>query len=248
MIPLLIGGAALGAVYAGVQAFAPRSQLYGRTFIGTPGRGRKIALTFDDGPDERHTPELLNILTKHGVKASFFLLGAHVKGHPELAREIFAGGHTVGNHTYAHPNLLFCSAARVRREIAECEAALNDAGALNEHRLFRPPWGARLPQTLRTIRSAGMAPVLWSITCYDWWPTTPERITWHVMRQLRGGDVLLMHDGSFADANADRAATLKAVDSLVPRLRDQGFEFVTLGDWIQAPGVSGGTQSPPDTP
>jgi peptidoglycan/xylan/chitin deacetylase (PgdA/CDA1 family) len=235
MLPLVIGTAGLaGAVTAGYHAFAPRSHLYGKTFIGTPGVGRKLALTYDDGPNDPDTLTLLEVLAKHGVKATFFLIGKHVRQRPDIVQRIVVGGHAIGNHTYHHPNLIFASERTLRLELNECTMALADAGApasLHEgKRLFRPPFGARKPETLRVARELGFAPILWSVTCYDWKKTTADRVEAHARRQIKGGDVILMHDGGHKRIGTDRKHTVEATERILARYQAEGFEFVRVGE------------------
>src|SRR5438270_9961954 len=143
MIPQIIGGAALGAAgFAGYHSIAWRSQLYGRTFIGTPGKGKQLALTYDDGPNDPHTLHLLDVLAKHNVKATFFLIGRFVAQRPDIVQRIAEAGHVIGNHTYTHPSLGWASQAQLKDELQRCRQALTDA--IGEHsNLFRPPFGAR---------------------------------------------------------------------------------------------------------
>ena len=236
------------ATFSGVQAFAPRSQLYGKSFVGHRGGGKKLALTFDDGPNPAATPQLLEILARHNVRATFFLIGKFVQAEPALAREIVAAGHEIANHTHDHPFLILASEAEVKRQVSACESALDAAGAPNTSRLFRPPYGARRPLTLKAVRELGLMPVSWTITCYDWKPTSAEKVEFHAMRQIVGGDVILLHDGGHLELNADRMHTVNAVASMLPKLIDEGYEFVTIGDWLKASDVSDGSPSHPDTP
>src|SRR5260370_36210202 len=127
MLEVVVGGASAAAiVYAGYSAMAPASQLYGRTLVRSTNP-RQLALTFDDGPNDPHTLRLLEVLAKHDVRATFFLIGSDVKQRPELAREIVQAGHVVGNHTFTHPLLTFKSAAAIRLELSDCRYALGDA-------------------------------------------------------------------------------------------------------------------------
>src|SRR5712675_2943652 len=129
MLPLLTGTAAVGvAGFLGYHSLAPQSQFFGETFIGTPGRGRKLALTYDDGPNDPDTPLLLDVLDNHQVKATFFLIGKYVERRPDLVRSIKERGHEIGNHTYSHPNLSFVSQSREIEELSRCQSELLKAG------------------------------------------------------------------------------------------------------------------------
>src|SRR5271166_707739 len=163
----LAAGSVAALFSAGYQSMSPTGQWYGRTFTGLPPGSQKLALTYDDGPNDPHTLRLLEVLARHNVRATFFMVGRYVKQRPDLAREVVKAGHVVGNHTFTHPNLIFASAARTRRELQDCTQALTDA--VGEHsRLFRPPFGGRRPSTLRIARHLGLEPVMWNVTGYDW--------------------------------------------------------------------------------
>jgi peptidoglycan/xylan/chitin deacetylase (PgdA/CDA1 family) len=170
VFPELITGTVAAGAAAGVfasGAAAAESQLFGATFFGTPGKSRQLALTYDDGPNDPHTGKLLDVLDRHGVKATFFLIGRYVEQRPEIAREVARRGHVVGNHTFTHPNLIFTSKTALERELRQTEEAL--AQAVGEHsRLFRPPFGARRPATLRLTRARGLETIMWSVKCWDW--------------------------------------------------------------------------------
>jgi peptidoglycan-N-acetylglucosamine deacetylase len=232
MLPALIGlAAAAAASAAGYQSIAPTGQWCGRTFTGLPRGTKQIALTYDDGPNDPHTLKLLEVLAKHGVRATFFMIGRYVRQRPDIAREVARAGHAVGNHTLTHPLLIFASAAETRGQLLDCRAALLDA--IGEHsRLFRPPFGGRRPATLRIARALGLETVMWNVTGYDWNAPPAAVIEKKVARQMRGGDVILLHDGGHKAMGADRAQTVMATDSLVRRYKDQGYEFVTVEEMM----------------
>ena len=215
------------AVAAGYQSIAPTGQWYGRTFTGLPRSSRQIALTYDDGPNDPHTLRLLEVLARQDVQATFFLIGSHVQQHPEIAREIVQAGHAVGNHTFTHPLLTFKSESEIRQQLSECRAALQDA--IGEHsNLFRPPFGGRRPAVLRVARELGMQPVMWNVTGYDWNAPPADVIERKVAKQIRGGDVILLHDGGHKEMGADRSQTVMATDRLIVRYKSEGYEFVTI--------------------
>jgi peptidoglycan/xylan/chitin deacetylase (PgdA/CDA1 family) len=233
MLGLLTGAAALlgGAGAYSYGAIAPKSQLFGPSFA----RGsdpKLLALTYDDGPNDTSTLPLLEVLSKYGVRATFFLIGRHVRSRPAIARRIAEAGHAIGNHTYSHPNLVFTSLKKFRRELQICERVLTET--IGEHaRLFRPPFGAKRPSILRAAQNMGYKAIKWSVTCYDWKPTTADRIEQHAVRQIRGGDLILMHDGHHNEMGADRSHTVEATERLIRRYRDQGYKFVTIPEMMK---------------
>jgi peptidoglycan/xylan/chitin deacetylase (PgdA/CDA1 family) len=221
------GFAAAAAVAAGYQSMAPTGQWYGRAFTGLRRGSRQLALTFDDGPNDPHTLRLLEVLSRHNVKATFFLIGHYVKQRPDIARELVRAGHIVGNHTFNHPNLIFASARETTMQLRDCEQALTDA--VGEHsRLFRPPFGGRRPGTLKIARALSLEPVMWNVTGWDWKRKPAEYVEQKVSQQIRGGDVILLHDGSHVAFGADRSQSVVAADRLIARYKSEGYEFVTV--------------------
>src|SRR5215472_16166769 len=233
---LALTGLAAAAVasYAGYASMAPQSQLYGRTL--TRGRDpRRMALTFDDGPNDPHTLRLLDVLARRQAKATFFLIGKYVRRRPDIARAIKEAGHAVGNHTYNHPNLIFASPKRVRAELDDCRKALEDA--IGPHQpLFRPPFGGRLPHVLATCRSMGLTPVMWSVTAYDWSAKSPGTIVDHVTRQVNarnhGANIILLHDGGHLAFGADRSHTVEATRRLLEKYSAEGKNFVSIPELV----------------
>jgi peptidoglycan/xylan/chitin deacetylase (PgdA/CDA1 family) len=235
-------GAALGLV-AGGLAYAslwPTSQIFGHTLIAGSDVN-EVALTFDDGPNDAATPQLLEVLARHGVHATFFNMGNFARQRPELTRQVVAAGHIVGNHSMSHPKLSTEPAARVRQELADCNALLEDiTGAAVKY--FRPPFGARRPFVLRAARELGLTPVLWNVTGHDWDPIGVDGILANLNKgiarnQRRGrGSNLLLHDGGHRAMGVARLDTVNAVDRLLTeRLHasEQGaaMRFVTVDAW-----------------
>jgi|ERR1700728_247411 len=225
------------AAAASYQAMAPTAQWYGQTFTGLPRNSRQIALTYDDGPNDPHTLRLLESLAKHDVRATFFLIGRYVQQYPEIAHEIIQAGHIVGNHTFTHPLLIFKSEAEIRHELTQCHTALQDAVG-EPSNLFRPPFGGRRPAVLRIARELGLQPVMWNVTGYDWNAPPAAVIERKVSNQIRGGDVILLHDGGHKQAGADRSQTLIATDHLITRYKAAGYEFVTIPQMMAKLAVS----------
>ncbi len=127
-------GAAAGLAAAGAAGVAfyggqyPTAQIYGPTICRNPGAGRRICLTYDDGPNPVYTPKLMEILDRFGAKATFFSIGMWVEREPELLREVHAAGHAIGNHTFTHPTMPMLSSAEVKDEMRRCRAAVEAAG------------------------------------------------------------------------------------------------------------------------
>jgi peptidoglycan-N-acetylglucosamine deacetylase len=217
----------VAAVSAGYQSMAPTGQWYGQTFVRLARGMRRIALTYDDGPNDPHTLRLLEILAKNSVHATFFLIGRYVEQRPDLAREIVNAGHVVGNHSFTHPLLTFKSEAEIRLQLSQCKAALQDAIG-EPANLFRPPFGGRRPAVLRIARQLGLEPIMWSVTGYDWGAPPASAIERKVAKQIRGGDVILLHDGGHKQMGADRSQTVIATDHLITRYKSEEYEFVTI--------------------
>jgi peptidoglycan/xylan/chitin deacetylase (PgdA/CDA1 family) len=224
--------AAAAAAAAGYQSMAPWGQWYGRTFTGLKGQSKKIALTYDDGPNDPYTPQLMDVLAKHNVRATFFLIGRFVTRRPNIVRQLVSAGHVVGNHTYTHPPLIFETSVQVRIQLTSCRQVIEDAVGKHSS-LFRPPYGGRRPAVFRIARELGLEPVMWNTLGYDWLDTTPQRIEQNVAKSIRGGDVVLLHDGGHKHLGTDRSKTVAATDLLVSRYKAQGYEFVTVPEMMQ---------------
>jgi peptidoglycan-N-acetylglucosamine deacetylase len=230
---LISGLAAGGYAYA---ANWPTSQVFGSTLIAGSDP-TEVALTFDDGPNDPYTHRLLEILARHNVRATFFLIGRFVRMQPQIVREIRSASHVVGNHTMTHPVLLFKSPAAAREELASCNVALEDV--LGEAvRFFRPPHGARRPDVLRSARELGLTPVMWNAMGRDWIVPPPGQIVRRVQNGIRAnqrrrqGSNIVLHDGGQARMGIDRGPTLAATDSLLSIWAANGIRTVTVDQWM----------------
>ena len=234
---VLAGGVVAATGAAAYQSIAPTAQWFGQTFIGLAKSTKNLALTYDDGPNDPHTFRLLETLNKYEVHATFFLIGRYVRQRPDIAREILKAGHVVGNHTFTHPLLSLKSSTETRRELSDCRSALQDA--IGEHSsLFRPPFGGRRPVTLRVARELGLQPVMWNVTGYDWTAPPASVIERKVTKQVRGGDVILFHDGGHKVMGADRSQTVLATDHLIARYKSEGYDFATISEMLNQKAVS----------
>jgi len=233
----IVGGAAIAAVAVGGTlawaALSPESQLFGRTLIA-PARPDEIALTYDDGPNPAATPQLLEILAKHGVRATFFLIGGFARQCPSLVREVAAAGHLIGNHTMTHPWLAWQTERRIREELHDASSAIQDV--IGEPvRYFRAPHGARRPIVLKLVREMGMTPVQWNVICQDWKPLGADGIFARAVRgiehnQRRGlATNVVLHDGGHLGLGAKRMDTVHATEKLIERYASA--KFVTVDSW-----------------
>ena len=236
-----LGAAGAIGLAAGGFAYAsrwPGSQIFGRAIIA-PARPGEIALTFDDGPNPAWTPQLLDILARHRVRATFFLLGGFAEQQPVLTRYIADAGHLIGNHSWSHPNLSLTAAHRVREELTRTQQTLEQITG-KRVRYFRPPYGARRPLVLREARALDMTPVLWNAMTSDWELRSPDEIAGRLIgkvaaQQRRGRAAnIVLHDGSHHGLNADRAPSVSAADKLLTHF-GATHRFVAVDMWSDSP-------------
>jgi peptidoglycan-N-acetylglucosamine deacetylase len=239
MLAAIATSAAAAGLVAGGYAYAalwPASQIFGAT-LAAGSNPAEFALTYDDGPNDRSTPPLLDLLAEHNVRATFFLIGNFVQERPDLVRRIHAAGHRIGNHSTSHPWLPLLSPRRVRNELAFCNATIEDATGAAV-RFFRPPHGARRPDILRIARSLNLTPVLWNAMGYDWRTgRSAEQIAGSLARgiarnqQLGRGSNLLLHDGGHARMGADRSRSVEATRLILTRFAPGATRYVTVDAW-----------------
>jgi peptidoglycan/xylan/chitin deacetylase (PgdA/CDA1 family) len=225
---LSLFSAALAAV--GVLAYglgAPQATLLGPALVRVGG-GPQVALTFDDGPSVPYTGQVLDVLKREHVRATFFLCGENAVAHPELVRRILAEGHEIGNHTWSHPWLYLMSRERIADEIDRTQDALEKITG-RRPRLFRPPYGVRWFTLWPLLRERGLTMVMWSARGYDG-RYDADGIAKAALRELGPGGIILLHDGfeTHAPAEVDRAATVRALPAIIAGARAAGYEFVRL--------------------
>ncbi len=233
----LLGGAVAAGALAAVASFGmrPESQLFGSTLVAGDDPN-ELALTYDDGPNDRSTPELLEVLHRHNVRATFFLIGKFVRQCPGLVRDLHAAGHVVGNHTMTHPFLAGKSIRCIREELSRCNALLEDTlGAPVGY--FRAPFGARRPAVLRCARELGLKPVQWNVQGNDWEPIGAAAILRRVERGMRRarargrGSNILLHDGFDRWMSCDRSDSVRVTDLLLGKALGAGMRPVTVDAW-----------------
>jgi peptidoglycan/xylan/chitin deacetylase (PgdA/CDA1 family) len=185
-----------------------------------------VALTFDDGPHPEGTPAVLNALAGAGARATFFLVGEQVRRRPALAAEIRAAGHAIALHGDRHRLQLGLRAAEIASDLARGAAAIEAATGVTPG-LHRPPYGIYSGSGLKLARDAGLKPLLWSRWGKDWRRfTTPARIAARATRDVRPGDVILLHDADFYSARGSHRRTVEALASILAVLDRRGIATV----------------------
>jgi peptidoglycan/xylan/chitin deacetylase (PgdA/CDA1 family) len=200
-----------------IGTLVPRCALFGRMIKQLPQAGDQALLTIDDGPHPVHTPAILDILDRHGIKALFFLVGDRAAQHPQLVREIIARGHEIGNHTQTHPAGTFwmLRPARLWREIAGCQETLTALCPGPPPRFFRPPAGHHNLFTALIARSLGLRMMMWNARGFDGVLTDVPTITRRIALRLRPGAIVLIHEGTpVAVEVADAVTSLLAASGL----------------------------------
>ena len=210
----------------------PSSTFFRPVLVRGPQQGKRISLTFDDGPSEQFTAQVLDILREHRVPATFFVCGKNVEEHPDLLRRIVAEGHEVGNHSYSHPYFFFKSRRRMAEEIDRTQAIIERVLGFRPN-IFRPPYGARWFGLVPTLLERGMLLIQWSATGYDW-KKDAAAITQAALRELRPGAIILLHDGreTRPAAQIDRSPTTTALPSLIAGARREGYIFAPIKDFL----------------
>ncbi|KJF27443.1 hypothetical protein TZ02_07805 [Clostridium aceticum] len=192
----------------------------------------KIALTFDDGPNEKYTNQVLQVLKQHNVPATFFVLGSKVEKHPEILRRMVSEGHVVGNHTWIHPDLRRVTENRLATEMQTTEDIIYQTIGLRTA-LMRPPYGAVAPQVIEGLRDLDYKVINWSVDSVDWRDQNIDKILINTLPDVRQGGILLFHDAG-GDGES-RAATVAVLPELIHTLRAQGYEFVTVDKLLNLP-------------
>lgn len=184
-----------------------------------------VAITFDDGPDDTYTPKILDILAKHGVRATFFLIGQAAEKYPEVVARIVREGHAIGNHTYFHSNLSRMAPWQVLLDLRKAQDVF-DRLAGQVPTAVRPPYGALDPPAVEAIGREGFKVVLWTIDSLDWWGLSKEQIVQNVVPALKSGVIILHH--SSGGPQEDLTGTLEALPEIIQTLKDQGYRFLTI--------------------
>ena len=204
-----------------------------RVLCSVKTQEKKVALTFDDGPNPEYTPLLLTKLAEHRVPATFFLIGRNLKRHPEIGRRIVAEGHEIGNHTYHHRVLPLLRKERIREEVESTHKLMSNLLCV-EPVFLRPPNGLFTRRVLDTLESLGYRAVVGDVFPVDVALPSPETIIDRVLRRVQPGSIVILHDGYVGRFDRDKSRTVRAMDGLILRLCERGYTFVTLSHLVSA--------------
>jgi polysaccharide deacetylase family sporulation protein PdaB len=192
----------------------------------------KIALTFDDGPDHKYTPQILDILRKHHVKATFFLIGIRAQANPAMVKRIVKEGHAIGNHSYNHANPAKLTEAQFEKQIANTQVILSKLIGY-EPKLIRTPYGAIQENQLRWAAKNGFVVVNWDIDSLDWKELNSTQVLANVLGNIHRGSIILQH--SAGGVNQDLSGTVQALPIIIEKLKKQGFDLVTVPELLHLP-------------
>ena len=187
---------------------------------------KKIALTFDDGPHPSKTPKILDVLDKYGVKATFFVIGENAKLYPDVLRDVHARGHEIGNHTFSHKCINKMSFSSLLETVSKCNEAIKEITG-EKPVFFRPPQGYVNDGIAEQLYSEGYDVILWRVDTYDWQGRSAEKIYNSVIKSVKCGDIILMHDFISYESH-----TAEALELIIPKLISDGYEFVTVSELI----------------
>jgi peptidoglycan/xylan/chitin deacetylase (PgdA/CDA1 family) len=214
-------------VVMGLGVTIPQFRFFGNFICRDSNSQKRVALTFDDGPDPKSTPQLLELLRERKIPATFFCIGKRVEANPEIAAQIRREGHLLENHSYAHSYFTnFYSAGRLKTELELAQAAIKKAAGVTPN-YFRPPVGLSNPNTFRVAKKLNLQVIGWSVRSLDTFIREPEKIVARVKRGLHPGAIILLHDG-----NIPAEKLLATVKSLLDTLQKLGYEVVRLDELL----------------
>lgn len=224
----------LGIIGAGTlmtNAVLPTSLFYGDIYYQGSDSEKRVALTFDDGPNPLYTSQILDILERHDVEATFFLIGKNVEAYPAVAREIVERGHQIGNHSFTHPDLLKLNGEHISWEIDNTAKIIEQETGVRPT-VFRPPHGFRDPVVMEKARQRNLQVVQWTVMARDWKNPGAEVIADRIVGKIKNGSIILLHDGDGLVPGADRSQTVAATELIIDRLQKLGYRFVTVDELL----------------
>lgn len=213
--------------------FSPRSQVYGKNYWHLKTRDKVIALSFDDGPNEPYTSQILDILDKYQIKATFFTVGENVRYYPEVIKKIVERGNVIGNHSYSHQdNLAITDRKIMEKEIEWAEEEIYQTSGVKPH-LFRPPHGYKSPWLMDVIKKDNLITVDWSDMTNDWDQPGTDKIVKNIVKKARPGGIIVLHDGNKTLHGSPRSQEVEALPKIIESLQSKGYQFVTVADLLK---------------
>ncbi len=206
---------------------------FGKNVIRLDTEQRVVSLTFDDGPHPPYTDRLLDVLAKHNVKATFFMIGNRIEKNPETVHRVIAEGHQVGNHSYSHPVLGFRLPGRIRREIEHTDSLLRQLGTIGEI-VFRAPMLTRFLPVAWVLAKVNRTHISCNVWSWDWTTQNPDRIAHRVLKKAKPGSIIVLHDGKAENSHANRTGTIEATDRIITKLKRKKYQFCTITDGLKA--------------
>jgi len=223
--------------YGCYAARTPSSQLFGDIYTHGPRAEKVVALTFDDGPNDPYTGQILDVLKQAGVHATFFCVGMNAEREPATVRRIAAEGNEVGNHSYAH-----------RKRDALLDLRYDDAARTNDilrgitgmmPRLYRAPNGFHTPWSLRAVAAHGLRAIGWDVESNDWDEPGADTIVMRTVDHVQPGSIILLHDGDNTRLGTDRSQQVAAVRTIIETLKARGYRLVTVSEMLGLPPTKG---------
>lgn len=191
---------------------------------------KEVALTFDDAPDLRFTPQILSILRREGIKATFFVVGWRAKAYPSVVKQIAKEGHALGNHSYSHANLAKVSQTRFQEEIIKTDLMIRQLSGYSP-KLLRPPYGSIRENQLRWAANKGYIVVYWNVDSEDWRGIGEQEVLHNVLDHVTVGSIVLQHSGT--GRGGDLSGTIKALPTIIRNLQKEGYRFVTVPELLR---------------
>jgi polysaccharide deacetylase family sporulation protein PdaB len=199
-------------------------------YTAIPTTNKVVALTFDDGPDDKYTERVLKILKEHEIKATFFVIGKNIEVYPEFMKQILTEGHAIGNHTWSHARLTDLSASQIKAEMEDTNKILKELFGVRTD-LMRPPFGAMDERTLGILTDLNFHTVKWSVDTRDWAGTESDIMIDNVSLNVTPGGIVLQHNAGGKNGNLEN--TLAALPVIIKDLKEKGYEFVTVQELLQ---------------
>ncbi|TYP57384.1 polysaccharide deacetylase family protein [Thermosediminibacter litoriperuensis] len=197
-----------------------------------PRNVRLVALTFDDGPDSVYTPQILDVLKQHNVKATFFLIGKRAELFPGVVKRMVREGHVVGNHTWSHPNIMKMDNKAMVQEIMKAEEVLSKLAGYRPA-LFRSPYGSIDEARVKEIEKLNYKIVAWNVDSLDWKSLTAEQVRANILENVREGSIILQHSAGSKEENL--AGSVAALEDVIVTLKKEGYRFVTVPELLKLP-------------